>query len=142
MGEYADIALEEALDFEGDTHVTCQYCNCRAERVDGSIIYPHRCDLFYKKFWYCKSCDAYVGCHRKTGKPLGTLANAYLRRARRLTHKLFDRIWVGGHITRGTAYSMLSNELGIEKCKCHIGMFDLEECRNAYHAILNITKGL
>lgn len=62
---------------------TCPYCGKDSVLVNGHVIYPHRPDLLEKKFYWCKPCDAYVGCHPGTANPLGRLANAELRRANR-----------------------------------------------------------
>ena len=72
--------------------VTCPYCNNPAVLVGGDVIYPHRPDLYEKKFWQCDPCDAYVGCHRPGvgygdgTRPLGRLANAELREAKKNVH--------------------------------------------------------
>jgi hypothetical protein len=96
--------------------------------MTGVGVYPHRPDLAEKKFWVCKPCDAYVGCHPGTIKPLGRLADAQLRTLKRMAHAEFDPIWKDGLITRGQAYSWLAGELGMEKSSCHIGEFSEERC--------------
>lgn len=95
--------------------------------VTGKIIYPHRPDLFHKKFWLCKPCDAYVGCHGESQRPLGRLANSELRRAKMMAHAAFDPLWKKSG-NRKDAYYWLSNQLGIEMKNCHIGEFDVEMC--------------
>ena len=62
--------------------VLCDYCKNSANLVGGKIVYPHRKDLYSKKFWHCKGCEAYVGAHKgsPTYKPLGRLANKELRK--------------------------------------------------------------
>lgn len=108
--------------------VVCPYCGGDAEHVTGEVIYPHRRDLFHRKFYLCKACDAYVGCNLN-GRPLGSLANAELRRARLAAHNAFDPLWKSGGVRRVEAYAWLSREVGVPKEKCHIGMFDLRECK-------------
>jgi hypothetical protein len=108
--------------------VICDYCGEPAKLVTGRSIYPHRPDLYKKKMWLCEPCDAYVGCHRD-GKPLGRLANAELRQIRMKTHALFDPVWKSGRMTRSEAYARLAKKLNIPKKKCHIGMFDVEDCQ-------------
>lgn len=53
---------------------TCAYCGKPAALVTGRKIYPHRQDLWDKKIWECAPCEALVGCHPGTIKPLGRLA--------------------------------------------------------------------
>lgn len=43
--------------------VTCDYCQRPAGLVTGASLYPHRPDLFEKRFWACSDCEAWVGCH-------------------------------------------------------------------------------
>jgi len=109
----------------------CPYCGEKAKMVGGKEIYPHRPDLYQLNFYQCAPCDAYVGCH-KTGdgkQPLGRLANAELRKAKSAAHAAFDPMWKDGKKKRGSAYAWLSDQLGIDKRDCHIGMFDVETCR-------------
>lgn len=67
----------------------CPYCKRTAVLVDSEIIYRRS----YGMIWTCDNCDAYVGCHKGTIKPLGTLANFALRWKRILTHQMFDALW-------------------------------------------------
>lgn len=113
--------------------VNCPYCNNEACLVGGDVIYPHRPDLRYRRFWLCAPCDAYVGCHEGTERPLGRLANSELRQAKIAAHAAFDPLWrpLNGHrrMTRKAAYGWLARELRIERENCHIGMFDVATCR-------------
>jgi hypothetical protein len=97
--------------------------------VAGTTIYPHRKDLAKVAFFLCRPCDAYVGTHHKTGRPLGTLANAELRAARKRAHAAFDPSWKQTVLSRSDAYAVLAVKLGIDYDVCHIGMFDLETCQ-------------
>lgn len=107
----------------------CPYCENKAEGVDGSEIYPHRKDLYSKWFYRCTPCDAYVGCHPNTKTPLGRLANAELRKFKSLAHRAFDPLWKKGGMKRSEAYKALATEMSIPKKECHIGMFDVEQCK-------------
>jgi hypothetical protein len=119
----------------------CPYCGEFSKLVDGSVIYPHRPDLFAKKFYQCAPCDAYVGCHDGTTKPLGRLANAALRAAKKRAHAAFDPIWKSGQKKRGSAYAWLADRLGIDKQDCHIGMFDVDQCRRVVEICAPATGG-
>lgn len=112
--------------------VICDYCNKPAVLVSGDIVYPHRDDLYHKKFWLCEACKAYVGCHCPGSNPLGRLANAELRKAKKAAHAAFDPLWISKKFaTRKLAYKWLANVLKIELNNCHIGMFDVETCQRA-----------
>lgn len=121
----------------------CDYCQAPAELVMGNVIYPHRHDLYKKKFWRCKPCGAHVGCHPpgvftggRDDKPLGRLANAELRKLKSAAHDAFDPLWKvpdrGGFyppMHRSEAYSWLAGSLGLPVEKTHIGMFDEDTCK-------------
>ena len=107
----------------------CPYCKETVKITTGKEIYPHRLDLYSKNFYQCKNCDARVGCHNGTTKPLGRLANAELREAKSMAHKAFDPIWRFGNKSRKAVYAWLAKELKIDKHKCHIGMFDVCDCK-------------
>jgi hypothetical protein len=107
----------------------CAYCGQKPELVSGKVIYPHRPDLYAKKFWNCEPCGAYVGCHPGTENPLGRLANAELRAAKQQAHAAFDPLWKDKKMKRKDAYYWLSKELGIPYGDAHIGHFDVELCK-------------
>lgn len=119
--------------------VVCPYCDKPAEKVSGKVIYPHRRDLSAKRFYLCRRCEAYVGCHKDSGRPFGGLANKELRDARQAAHAQFDSLWqrqwqdANGKwhqpMSRGAAYSWLAKVMGLHKSKAHIGDFDVEQCR-------------
>lgn len=106
----------------------CPYCGSDANLVHGNAVYPHRPDLFNLKFYQCKPCEAYVGCHKGTDNPLGILANKDTRMARSRAHMAFDPIWRSGKMARHEAYLKLSKFMGKEVSETHIGMFNNEEC--------------
>lgn len=109
--------------------INCDYCGKSAVLVTGEKIYPQRPDLHSLQFWSCAPCQAWVGCHRNSDAiPLGRLANARLRRAKRAAHSAFDPMWRSGGRTRRAAYEWLSKHLGVDVKDCHIGMFDIERC--------------
>lgn len=125
--------------------ISCPYCSTPAELVTGDVLYPHRPDLASLKFWRCSPCGAHVGCHKRGAVadgirsdgtlPLGRLANAELRRAKSQAHALFDEIWKSRRMGRRQAYAWLAKKLGIPQAECHIGMFDVDRCREVVRLI-------
>lgn len=113
----------------------CPYCNVIAKLEDSAKVYGGRS---YGMIWLCANfpeCDAYVGVHKGTSKPLGELANSKLRRARKASHKAFDSFWKGpGGLSRKKAYRALAKALGISVDNCHIGMFGIEDCKRVVEA--------
>lgn len=107
----------------------CPYCGGDVAKVNGQVIYPHRRDLYHKVFYQCRPCDAYVGCHGDTDKPMGRLANRELRSCKLAAHNVFDKLWRDGGMTRSAAYAWLANSMELTSKECHIGMFDVDQCR-------------
>jgi len=120
--------------------VLCPYCGKKAEKATGATIYPHRADLYEKRFYLCEPCDAYVGVHAGTWLPFGRLANAELREIRRKAHALFDPLWKKGEMTRGEAYGWLSRSLGITREETHIGNFDVAMCQETINAVTELKR--
>lgn len=118
--------------------VYCPYCGRKAEYVDSKLIYGKSYGMAY----WCRPCDAYVGVHKGTDKPLGRLANAELRRWKMAAHKVFDPLWQYGHFKhqRNAAYAWLAERMQLPREKTHIGMFDVGQCQQAIK-IINELKG-
>ena len=111
--------------------VRCIECGSReAELVGGKRVYPHRPDLYAKRFWRCP-CGAFVGCHPGTDNALGSCAGPETRKARRAAHAAFDPIWKSGQMKRGDAYRALAERMGIAPERCHISWMGADEARRA-----------
>lgn len=115
--------------FEGKV---CPYCNKDARLVDSAVVYGKSYGLIY----FCEPCRAWVGVHKGTENALGRLANAELREWKKQAHALFDPLWnrkmkqgISKKRARAKAYKWLAGELGIDPKRCHIGMFDVDQCR-------------
>lgn len=107
---------------------TCPKCSKQGELVDSKIVYGKS----YGHIWYC-DCEpegVYVGINKKTGKPLGTMADKKLRVLRKRAHAAFDPLWKCDKpkMSRTEAYGWLSSAMNVELEFCHIGMFDIEQC--------------
>lgn len=113
----------------------CPYCGNDAELTDGSKVYPHREDLYHLTFYACLPCGAWVGTHKKTGEPLGNLANKLVRNSRIRAHGWFDPIWKQGHMKRQDAYFWLSCRLKLSVEETHIANFDIETCDRVVKAV-------
>ena len=114
----------------------CSICESYSELKTGQDIYPHRPDLKGISIYECQKCKRRVGCHKGTQKPLGTLSTEEERKARMMAHASFDPLWKKGGLKRTQAYKMLSEFLGLELSKTHIGMFDVATCRK----VIQFTK--
>lgn len=118
----------------------CPYCG------NPSIFHQSSEHLYHGKnygpVYECSPCGAWVGCHPGTARPLGRLANRELREAKIAAHNEFDRLWrkryvrkhaVDSRYTKGMArggrYKELAILLNIPREECHIGMFDVDQCK-------------
>lgn len=108
------------------------YCVACAKEVEaqalfGDSIYPHRPDLYSKKFLQCPHCGNYVGTHQD-GRPLGTIPTPELRAMRNKVHAVIDEYWLPERSRgkRKMLYRALSRYLGREY---HTGELNsIEEC--------------
>ena len=121
--------------------VYCDYCGHEATLVDDSEIYGRS---YGHTAYLCRHCGAYVGCHGRTDKPLGRLANAELRTWKMKAHDAFDPLWNSPsspfHRHRNAAYAWLAQQMGLPVEKTHIGMFDIEQCQQVIKIITD-AKG-
>ena len=109
--------------------VICDYCGRKAELVDSKVIYG----TSYGMMYLCRHCNAYVGCHKGTDRPLGRLADAELRYWKKAAHAVFDPLWRKGRFQghRQAAYAWLADQMGLPVEQTHIGMFDIAQCKQA-----------
>lgn len=103
----------------------CPYCETKAIWTENKRIYGRNYGKSYMCY-YCENCGAYVGCHKNSRKPLGTMANAELREWRKKTHAKIDPLWKEGQWRRGTVYSKLNNFFGKH---IHVGESDIVTCK-------------
>jgi hypothetical protein len=113
---------------------SCPYCQSRVELLGNKAVYG-RAYGDWPYVYVCANlkCRAYVGLHPRTDIPLGTLANAELRQARKTLKGIFNRIWQDKHKNRTDAYWWLARKMGIKNHvqDCHIALFNVEQCQEA-----------
>lgn len=112
--------------------MNCPYCKKEAEWVENKEIYGKN----YGKsvmVYLCQPCNAYVGCHNNTRKPLGIMANADTRKWRQKAHAVFDPLWQKifkrnstKRLNREAMYNRISNAFG---CRVHIAESDIDRCK-------------
>lgn len=110
----------------------CRYCGGIIRLVPASSVYgasAHRLGLEQESLYQCQNCNARVGCHKGTTKPLGNVANEALRLKRIETHHIFDTFWKSRHMTRANAYRWLSQQMRIPVKDTHIGGFEMDQCQ-------------
>ncbi|HWJ41295.1 MAG TPA: zinc-finger-containing protein, partial [Candidatus Limnocylindrales bacterium] len=127
----------------------CPICRKPARLTDGAEIYPHRSDLADRPIWKCDECGAYVGCHPRSTRPLGTPANAELRAARQRVHVVLDPLWQKAdrcseytpendkarslirQVARTRIYAFLADRLKLNQRSCHTAEFTFDQCERA-----------
>lgn len=110
----------------------CRYCGGVIRLVPASSIYGESAQrLGMKEEWLyqCQNCNARVGCHKGTKRPLGNVANEVLRLKRMETHQVFDSFWRAKRMSRTKAYRWLSEQMELPESKAHIGGFEMEQCQ-------------
>ena len=108
----------------------CPYCTAPVHCVEAGG----------RATWECTKCDARVGCHPNSTRPLGTLADEDLREARMKVHRAFDPMWQSGRMSRREAYKWLAKRMRLSEDEGHIGMFDRKRCRAALHVCMRAPK--
>ena len=117
----------------------CPYCGRMAVLKSAAFVYG---DKAIEEYVYVCSgypnCDSYVGVHRGSLKPKGTLANGDLRNMRIQAHKLFSQFWANGIMTKKQAYHWIQDRFALTEDQAHIGNFSeymcgqlMDECRTA-----------
>jgi len=116
--------------------IKCPYCGAGALLRPATIIPEKSGVLRSGKVYVCARyplCDAYVSAHTDTGLPMGTLANAALRRKRQEAHRAFDQLWKSGLMSRKEAYRWLQTQLGLPEAEAHISNFSEFRCQQVIH---------
>lgn len=108
-------------------NIWCPYCKGKAELIDSAEVYG----TSYGLIWICRPCEAWVGTHKTSpvNAPLGRLANKELRKWKQAAHACFDPLWKTKKMTRNQAYKWLAEKLNIHHRCCHIGYFDVDQCK-------------
>ncbi len=117
--------------------VYCPYCGKRAELVNSEDVYGRD---YGHRIYICWPCNAYVGCHKDTDRPLGRLANAELRSMKIQAHAAFDPLWQSGQMKRKAAYAWLAEQMNRPVKQTHIGYFDVTECREVIRIVDKFRK--
>lgn len=79
--------------------------------------------------YWCPSCGAHVGVHPRTDIPLGTLADRFLRDARKSCKAVFIELAQSRGWDRNASYQWLAQALGIAASACHFGLFEMDDCQ-------------
>ena len=110
----------------------CRYCGGVIKLIPAKMVYgesTRRLGMEGEYLYQCQNCNARVGCHKGTTRPLGNVANEVLRLKRMEAHRVFDALWKSGRMTRTGAYRWLAGELHLRPERAHIGGFEMDQCQ-------------
>lgn len=110
----------------------CRYCGAVIRLVPARNIYGsavERLGLEKEYIYQCQNCNARVGCHKGTKRPLGNVANETLRLKRMETHQVFDAYWKRRGMSRTKGYKWLAGQMGLPERLAHIGGFEMDQCQ-------------
>jgi len=120
------------------TIIKC-HCGAHAQKRPASVVHGDKANGEY--LYVCSrypACDSYVGVHKKSLKPLGTLAGRELRGKRIEAHKYFNRLWESGIMKKWQAYKWMEGKFGLNSQQAHIAEFSeymcgelIAECKRA-----------
>lgn len=109
----------------------CRYCGGVIRLVPASSIYresAQRLGMSEEWLYQCQNCNARIGCHKGTKRPLGNVANEVLRLKRMEAHQVFDSFWKSRGMSRTKAYRWLAEKMELPEAEAHIGGFEMEQC--------------
>jgi len=111
----------------------CRYCGSPVRLGTHAEVYQGRSFGDWPYVYRCVEdrCGAYVGLHPKTDLPLGTLADARLREARRRHKAPFVSLKRLMGWSDHQAYAWLADRLGIPLRDCHWSWFEVNDCQAA-----------
>lgn len=110
----------------------CRYCGGIIRLIPAQTVYgesTERLGMTGQYIYQCQNCNARVGCHRDSTRPLGNVANEVLRLKRMETHRIFDAHWKQQRMSRTAAYRWLAEELHLPDGRAHIGGFEMDQCQ-------------
>ena len=110
----------------------CRYCGGVIRLVPAESVYgksARKLGMVGEQLYQCQNCNARVGCHKGTARPLGNVANEVLRLKRVEAHHVFDAMWRSNNMSRTQAYKWLSQQMRIPVDDTHIGGFEMEQCQ-------------
>ena len=122
----------------------CRYCGGVIRLTPAKDIYgasTDRLGLANENIYLCQNCNARVGCHKGTNRPLGNVANEVLRLKRRETHQVFDRFWQDNGMSRTQAYKWLAKQMRLSEKDAHIGGFEMDQCQQVIDLCRKEQKG-
>lgn len=118
----------------------CDECGSQPVILAGNESVYGRVRGAWPFVYVCLACRAYIGLHRGSLYPLGTMANPATRAARARLHAAFDPLWRSGSTSRRRAYRALAKAL--EAPSAHISEMSSAQCARAMSLLNDIEAEL
>ena len=122
-------------DFDMSYYREIYCCECKqvvqARFTDWKEVYPHLRELPYKHFYICDKCKNFVGVHKGTNIPLGTIPTKEIKEFRKKIHSIIDPIFLKSknkNYTRKKIYHFLSEKINKEYHTATLS--SIEDCEN------------
>lgn len=109
----------------------CPYCGRDAVLRPAEYVYGDDTITAGSMLYVCSGypdCNSYVGVHRGTKKPMGSLADKELRNKRIRAHRAMNRLIESGYMCKNGVYAWLSCSLNLPPKETHIGCFSDYMC--------------
>ena len=119
----------------------CPYCGHTAVLRNASYVYGEK--AIEEHLYVCSrypECNSYVGVHKGTLIPKGTLADGSLRHKRIEAHKAFSKLWDEGIMSKKQAYHWLGYLFGLSSEQAHIGHFSEYRCDELIRACQKVLQ--
>ena len=111
----------------------CRYCGAK-------VVFTSNAEIYGKQYgggmcYLCRRCGAYVGTHKGSRAPLGTMADDVLRYWRKQAHDNFDKLWKSKRLSRPQAYKWLATQMGLSAEETHIALFEVDQCEKVVELV-------
>lgn len=104
--------------------------------TNGRELYPLLPREHDRPYWVCRWCQAWVGCHEGSIKPMGYPADRPTRMARMMLHtRRLDPLWRDHGYTRNEIYFRLQQGMKLKPRQAHVGKFTREQCQQAWEIL-------
>lgn len=119
-------------------------CHCGAHAMKRPASVVHGTKAKAEEYLYVCSrypaCDSYVGTHKKSLEPMGTLADKKLRIKRIEAHKFFNQLWESGIMQKWQAYKWMEAKFGLNRNQAHIAKFSEYMCDELISVCKQVLK--
>ena len=123
----------------------CPYCGGLAVLRPAEYVYGER-NLNPDNYLYvCSgypSCDSYIGVHKKSMRPMGTLANGDLRHKRIEAHRALNKVVQAGIMTKHGAYIWLQNRLCLRERTCTLECSPSTGVRKLFGSVIHLWNNM